>query len=147
MDVDDHRSEAARLYNACWTLLEQTARTDDDDVTLLTNAFASRAHWREAGGPEQWTISDWMVARAASATGYPQLAITFALRAHRAASEPGAADWLVASTAEGLARAYAAAGDRARRDEWCEIAARLVAAIEDDDDRAIIAGQLLTVRD
>jgi hypothetical protein len=145
VDRDAHRAEAVRLYNACWALLEMPARTPDDDATLLTDAFASRHHWREVGSLEQWTISDWMVARAAAATGHGVLAVAFARRAVDAARSPGAADWLVASSAEGLARAYAAAGDAAHRDEWCARAADLVAAITDEESRELIDSQLQTV--
>jgi hypothetical protein len=138
-----HRAIAAELYNECWALLEMADRGPDDDAALLTAAFASRHHWLFAGGPQEWTISDWMVARAAAATGLGELAVRFAERAVRSAD--GQADWLVASAAEGLARAYAAAGDEHRRDEWVKRAVALVAAIDDDDDRQIIADQLASV--
>lgn len=145
VDADDHRSEAARLYNACWSLLELPERTATDDHTLLTNAFASRHHWRQIGGLEQWVISDWMVSRAAAAVGEPHLAVAFATLAHDEAQANDAADWLVASTAEGLARAYAAAGDGATRERWLATARQLTDAISDDESRAIIAEQLASV--
>ena len=48
----------------------------------------------------------------------------------------------MASVAEGLARAFDAVGNGARRDEWIERAQSLVAAIAEDEDRKIIADQL-----
>jgi hypothetical protein len=66
--------------------------------------------------------------------------------ARRAVEESaGQADWLVASSAEGMARAYAAAGDEARRVEWIARASELVSVVTDDEDREIVAGQLATV--
>jgi hypothetical protein len=56
-----------------------------------------------------------------------------------------APDWLVASAAEGVARAYAALGVEQERDEWFNSAESLVAAIVDDEDRELIASQLATV--
>jgi hypothetical protein len=145
VDFEQHRSEAARLFNECWILLELNDRTADNDAALLTNAFASRHHWHEVGALEQWIIADWMVARAAAAVGDGDLAVRFAHRAYDTAQDPDIEDWLVASTAEGLARSYAATGDAASRDEWFARATELAARIGDDESRAIITGQLASV--
>ena len=145
MDSMSERELAVSLYNRCWELLEAGARTPDDDVELLTSAFTSRFHWRRVGTPQQWVVSDWMVARAAGTVGYYSLAMAFALRANRAAQAGGLPDWLVASCAEGVARAYAVSGDRDRVKEWANRAATLVAAIAGDEDRALIAAQLASI--
>ncbi len=141
----DERSTAAALYNRCWQLLESDARTADDDVELLTSAFTSRHHWLAVGQRDQWITADWMVARAAAATGAGDLSLTFAQRAYAAAQEPGVPDWLVASAAEGVARAFASVGAVTQRDEWCRTAQALVAQIADPEDRSIIAEQLADV--
>jgi hypothetical protein len=59
----------------------------------------------------------------------------------------GTADWLVASAAEGVARAYAVAGNHDECNRWADEAARLIELIDDEDDRKMIASQLATVRD
>jgi hypothetical protein len=56
-----------------------------------------------------------------------------------------APDWLVASAAEGLARAYAALGNDQERDEWLRSSANLVEAVADDESRELIASQLASV--
>jgi hypothetical protein len=145
MDQAEHRELAKSLYNGCWELLEKRGRSDDDDVELLTLAFSARYHWLAAGGPEQWVISDWMVSRVAAALGEGGLSVAFALRANEGARAAGGPDWLVASTAEGLARAYAANGQLRERNEWHATAARLVDALVDEEERALIADQLSTV--
>lgn len=145
MDRDEERSLAARLYNASWELLEQSERSIDQDVALLTNAFASKFHWGEVGGPQQWIIGEWMVARAAAGTGWAPLSLFFARRAFDAAEALGGPDWLVASTAEGVARAYRALNEQSECELWCRRAADLVDAIVNDEDRSIIAEQLASV--
>ena len=45
-----------------------------------------------------------------------------------------------------MARAYAAAADSGECTRWLERAAELVALIADEEDRALIAGQLAGVR-
>ena len=137
----DDRELAAQLFNRCWELLESTRNADDDDE-LLTVAFSSRFHWLRAGAIEQWITSDWMVARAAAATGDGVLSLRFAERAHAAAQENAVPDWLVASTAEGMARAYAVTGDLEAFNNWSALAARLIEVIADPEDKALIASQL-----
>jgi hypothetical protein len=90
-------------------------------------------------------MGDWMISRAAAATGEGQLALKYARLAYDAAVASDVEDWLLASSAEGIARAYAAIGDIARRDEWLRTSAELVALIADDEDRELIAGQLASV--
>jgi hypothetical protein len=141
----DYRKIAVERYNHCWELLERDDRNRDEDVELLTSAFVSRYYWSLAGGPEQWAVSDWMVSRAAADVGEGSLSLAFAIRASGAVQRFDAPDWLVASVAEGVARAYAALGSGAERDEWLNSAERLVEAIADQEDRELIASQLASV--
>ena len=140
----DERELATKLFNRCWDLLEST-RNADDDVELLTAAFSSRFHWLSVGAIEQWITSDWMVARAAAATGDGELSLRFAERAHRAAQENAVPDWLVASTAEGVARAFAVTGDVEAFNNWSALAARLIEVIADPEDKSLIASQLADI--
>ncbi len=136
------RTLATELFNRCWEIMEMDARSVDDDVELITAAFASRYHWLMAGGPEQLIVSDWMVSRASGVLGAPGFAVLFAHRAHDAAKPGVVPDWLLASTAEGIARAYLRANMVDEFVTWNSTAARLVEEIADDDDRALVAGQL-----
>jgi len=117
-------------------------RDPDQDIELLTAAFSSRYHWASAGALEQWICADWMIARAASALGDGGLALRFAKRAHSAAQDGETPDWLVASTAEGVARAYAALGNVEEFNHWFALGTRLVTVIADPEDRDLIESQL-----
>jgi hypothetical protein len=141
----DDKALASQLFDRCWELLEQDQRSGDDNVELLTSALTSRFHWLSAGGPEQWIISDWMVARAAGATGSPDTALRFALRAYEAARASESPDWLVASSAEGVARAYAIAGNVEEFTNWAALAGRLVEVIVDTENKALIESQLADI--
>jgi hypothetical protein len=133
---------ATQLFNRCWELLEMESRSNEDDVELITSALTSRYHWLNAGSAEQSIISDWMVSRAAGVVGAFELSLSFARRAHDASQNRDFPDWLVASTAEGMARAYACAGNAEEFAKWNALAGRLVDVIADEEDRALIAGQL-----
>jgi hypothetical protein len=140
--ASSQRAMAAAAFNRCWELLEMPERSGEEDRELLTAAFASRSHWASIGGPEQLITSDWMVSRAAAAVGEARLSVTYASLANAAAEGAAVPDWLLASTAEGLARAWRAAGDIKQSREWATRAENLVGVIEDEESRALIADQL-----
>jgi hypothetical protein len=141
----DDRELATQLFNRCWELLEST-RDADGDVELLTAAFSARYHWLNAGELEQWIVSDWMVARVASALGDGALALRFAQRAQAAAQDNEVPDWLVASTAEGVARAYAATGNVEEFNNYAALATRLIDVIADPEDQSLIASQFAEIK-
>ena len=143
MDLEDHRRTAAETFNGCWELLENTSRTDENNRELLT--LALRYHWSRVGAEEQMIMGDWMVSRAAAAIGEAHLAVRFAQRAYDRAQDADVPDWLGASVCEGLARAHAANGDLALRNQWYEAAEDLVERIEDHESKALIADQLDSV--
>lgn len=141
-----HRALAVSAYNGCWDLLERPGRTESEDLDLLELAFASRHHWRAAGGPKELAISDWMVARCLAEVGDGPLSLRFANLA--AAEQPADAPaWMRASMLEGLARAHAACGDQRSRDEAVALARAALAEERDDEERELIASQLATVPD
>lgn len=141
----DNRTLATQLYNRCWEILELETRSSDDDVELIMTALTSRYHWLKAGARDQWIISDWMVSRAAGEVGAPELSLLFAHRAHDAAQSGNARDWLIASTAEGVARAYAVAGNAEEFTKWNALAGRLVEVIADEEERALVTNQLADI--
>lgn len=138
-----HRALAVAAFNASWALLERE-RTADEDLELLEVAFTSRHHWRAEGADQQVAIADWMVSRCFSELGEGALALRFATTA-LAVAPADAPAWLRASLLEGLARAHAANGDQAARDDAAARAASVLDEESDPEDRALIADQLATV--
>ena len=141
----DNRAVAVATYNRCWDLLDQEARSPADDVELLTVAFTSRYHWQIVGGEMQTIVADWMVSRAAGETGAADVAVRFAHLAQDATASTEQEPWLRASILEGLARAYAHAGDGARRDEYVSKALAMLEQEPDPENREVIAEQIATV--
>lgn len=140
-----HIAFAKAAFNGAWDLIDKTGRSADDDRQMLTLAFASRWHWGTVGSAENKTIADWQVAHVASILGLPSLALTYAQAAYDAARGGDLPDWLRASTAEGLARAHACAGDRESYEFCASEARQLVEQLEDEEDRELILGQLASI--
>ncbi len=145
VEIGDERALAVTLFNQCWEYLERDELSDDDAAALLGAAFTSRHHWLAVGGERQAITADWMVSRAAARVGFGDLAVFFALRAQVATTRGEFPDWMVASCAEGVARAYASRGERELCAEWTARAEALVAVIVEDGERELIASQLATV--
>jgi len=142
----DHRKLAVGYFNAAWDLIDLPERTSDQDRDLLSIAVASRQHWVDAGGTaENLAVADWQVAYAASLAGFSDLALAFAQAAVDRAEAADVPVWMKASTHEGMARAHAAAGDRAGYEREAATVRSLLETVTDKEDRELIESQLASI--
>ena len=142
----DHRALAVGYFNSTWELIELPSRSPEQDRDMVASALASRQHWSEAGGTdENMTIADWQVAHTASLAGFADLATAFATAAYDRARSAGLPSWLQASTAEGMARAAACAGDVVGYDKHAAEARQLLGHVDDAEDRKLIESQLASI--
>ena len=137
-----HRKFGRALFNDCWDLIGSSSRDSDDDVEMLLCAAASRWHWSRVGGAEEIATGDWQIAHVASLLGLGDLALRFAERNLAIAAAEGWDGWRLASAHEGMARAWAAAGDSARRARHLEFGRQALDREEDAETRVAIAEQL-----
>ena len=141
--MTDHslrRALAIRAYNSAAALLDQPELDEDAAFRALSDALASRELWSTIGTPANLLIGDWQVGRALCVNGLGDDAVAVMAAAVETANEIEIDDWLRASLHEGLARALHVAGD-ARYEAVYTFTESLIASIEDDDDREIIAAQ------
>ena len=142
---DSERQLAADLFNLVWTLLEQTGRTTEDDDRMVHAAHASRYHWGQVGGPQQLAIGEWQCARVYSVLGRAEPALHHARRCLEIATEGDVPDWLVASAHEGMARAYAVAGQRESALASRAAAETALAKVTDAEDRQVVQDDLASL--
>jgi hypothetical protein len=140
-----HRRTAVERFNRTWDLLDQETLTADEQDDLIEAAFTSRFHWGVVGGPSQWCVGDGQIARVAARVGLGELAVRYARRALAIAESEGWTDFHLVSGWEVLARAWAAVGDVEARAEALAKARAALEAIEDEEDRALLADQIATV--
>jgi DNA-binding transcriptional MerR regulator len=138
LDPATQRALAVSLFNRVWELLEKTDRTSVDDEELVNAAHASRYHWTSIGTPKHLAIGDWQISRVYSTLGRPEPAVVHARLCLDSARLVTDEPWLLASAYEGLARAYATAGDRAAAQEWKDKAVAQLELVTDADDREIV---------
>lgn len=144
-DAAWQRKQAIAAFHRTWELIEAVDRTAAEDSEMLRAAFASRYLWDAVGEDEQRAIGDWQIAHVASLLGRASIAVGWAARALGIAQRNGWGDWRLASCYEGMARAYATAGDAGERNRYAALCREAIAEIVDLESRALIESQLATV--
>jgi hypothetical protein len=140
-----HRQLAIDAFNGAWALIDLGVRTPEQERELLGLAFTSRYHWGIVGGDEEAMVGDWLIAHVASLQGLGELAHRYASTALDVCRANGWSDWRLASALEGMARASASMGDEQARDRYAAEARRVLATVEDKEDRELIASQLASI--
>ena len=132
-----HYLFATNFRERTWDLLDQPGRTPEDDERMLDYAHASLAHWRFIGTAVRYQRGEWMLSRVYAVLGESELAVRYARRC-RALLESNKAemeDFDFAFGAEGLARAYAIAGNRPEALKYIALAQQAGEAIASQDER------------
>jgi hypothetical protein len=146
IDRETERQLAAALYNEVWRLMETPNRRPEQDVEMLHAAHASRYHWGRIGRPVNLARGEWLCARVYSVLGRGEPAVWHARRCLEVLTEfGGGEDWDLAAACEGLARAYAVAGDLESSKSWIEKSREAIGQIVDADDRSPIETDLESI--
>jgi tetratricopeptide (TPR) repeat protein len=130
---------AKSIFNSIWGLLEKKVRSQEDDQEMLLAAYASLYHWTKVGTAVNFQRGAWMIARVHQALGDVDSSLLWAQRCleisitHNDALE----DFDLAYAQEGLARAYALAGDQEKALHHWKLAEELGEQIKDPEDKKI----------
>jgi tetratricopeptide (TPR) repeat protein len=135
---------AKLIYNNIWGLLNKSDRTASEDEDMLLSAYASLYHWKQVGNEINLQRGYWMLSRVYQTMGHADQAIEWALKCQRITKENPTvmADFDLAYAEEGLARAYALAGDLKKAEKHYKLATDLGNKIKDPEDQKIFLGDL-----
>jgi hypothetical protein len=145
LDALTERRVASDLFNHVWSLLDLSERTPLQDDAMVHAAHASRWHWGQVGGPEQWAVGEWQCSRVYAVIGRGVEALERARRCLALCEEFPLDDFVRASAHEALARAYATLGERDLAVEHRNAAYAIAVDLDDDDDRGVIESDLGTL--
>jgi DNA-binding transcriptional MerR regulator len=149
LDQATHRRLGSDLFNYVWALIEKPDRTPAEIDEMIHAVHAQVWHWSKAGTTVNLGRGEWQVARVYSVLGWGHEAVFHAGRcvayAEQAQHAGETESWDVPSAYEGMARAFAVAGDRVQAEDWRAKATAAVAAIDDADDRAQIEQDIATL--
>lgn len=128
--------------------MKKGVRTSAEDDEMIHCAHASAYHWMQAGTAANRARSEWQCSRVYTVLGRAEPALQHAQRCLEICeANPGALeDWDLPFAYEGLARAYAVAGDTTEMTRCIKEARSLGAAIVDEEDRAPLEADLATIR-
>ena len=137
------RTLAARAFNLTWELLDSTELTREQEEAMLAATFAQRHLWYQVGDARNRAIADWQVSRVAAVLGYADLARRFGERSLDVATDKGLDPFVIGLCHEAIARAAADVDDVETFNEHLELARAAIAEIEDEDDRELLASDLV----
>lgn len=139
---DVQRKLAAGLFNHTWELLDKEDRTREDEDRMIHAAHASRFAWEDIGTPQNRAVGEWQVSRVYATLGRPEPALYHARRCLEIIEAAGIEGFYLASSYEGIARAYSVAGDVAECTRYIDLAKEESKNVVDEEEKALLLSQL-----
>jgi len=130
---------AATLNNKVWDLLAKTDRTREDDEMMIHAAHASFYHWSVVGKPVNVARGFWLISHVYAVLKQVDPAIHYANRCLDVTQAEALIDFDLAYAYEGMARAYAAAGNKAKCEEYLKLTQDAGGKIKNKEDRDVFS--------
>jgi tetratricopeptide (TPR) repeat protein len=143
--LEEAQRELAKKSNhRVWELLEKSKRSPEEDKEMLLAAMTSYYHWKQIGTAVNDQRGLWILSRVYIVLGQSQEALELAKKCQEVTeSYPDEMkDFDLAFAQEGLARAYASAGDLEKAKKHYNLAFKLGENIKDPDDKKIFRDDL-----
>jgi mannose-6-phosphate isomerase-like protein (cupin superfamily) len=143
-----HRHFAVQCFNAVWPLLDLAQRDETQVEEMIHLAHASLWHWRQSPDctPLNESVGLWQLARVYAVADQAAQARHYASLCERVGAKAELPAFYVGYSHEAAARAETALGDYEAAREHLSSAASCAAAVEEDDDRAVLEADLDELR-
>jgi hypothetical protein len=136
--IGRHRSQASKLFNRAWALLDTPNRTPVQDLEMIHAAHASAYFWLLAGTPTNHARSHWQLARIYAALKRPEPANFHAEQCLKLCSDRALTPFDSACAFEVHARAMVADGRFLEARITLARAQLVGATIMDPEERALL---------
>jgi tetratricopeptide (TPR) repeat protein len=138
-EAQAQRFFAIQFHGQTWDLLDKADRTKEEDELMIHTAHASCRHWLEAGTGLHHQRGEWLISRVYAVLGVGDAALRHANRCLELTEQYAdlMQDFDRAFAYEGVARAYAVAGNREEARKYAGLAAQAGEAIADKGDRKV----------
>ena len=133
MEFEDEKKLAIKLFNDCWSLIDQPSRTDAESAEMLHLAHTSRWHWGNVGGPIEKSVGEWQCSRVNSILGNGPAALLHAQQSRELISEIAKPHFMHASSTEALAYANYVLGNLEEAKALKREAIENLDGLEEDD--------------
>lgn len=139
-----HKFFSASCFNSTWNLLDNTERSQADDLSMEHSAQASLWHWkqREDCTPTHLSIGYWQVSRVYAALKQPQNSLRYAVYCQELSERHELEAFYIGYAYEALARAEALAGNTHQAQGHGKTARHWASKIEDPENQAALIKDL-----
>jgi len=142
-----HQYMAAECFNQCWTLIDKTDRSDEEDESMLLLAYASLSHWKQRADckPMNLSIGYWQVSRVHALLGQYEMAKLFGEKCLKVGQESKLQPFYVGYAHEALARAAILHQDFAAARAHLAKARKELASVTDKEARGLLSTDVATL--
>jgi hypothetical protein len=135
-----HKKFSVELNNLVWNLLGKKDRTKQEDETMIHAAHGSYFHWSKVGTAVNLQRGEWLVSHVYAVLNRPEPALHHAKLCMELTKENKLIDFDLAYAYEGMARAYASAGEKSESQEYIKLAKEAGEKIKNKEDKDIFFG-------
>lgn len=141
---EQHKYFAGICFNQCWTLIDKPDRTSDEIVQMILLTNASLWHWTQRTDctPINLSIGYWQAVRVYALAEQYEMAKLFGEKCLAVGQTNQLAPFYIGYAYEALARAEFLAGNHTQCNELLHAAEQACAAVDDDDDQAVLRADL-----
>lgn len=140
-----HRKLAVDLFNQTWDYIEKPNRTQEEDITMLHMAHASRFHWGIVGEPVNFSRGEWLLSRVYVLLQRAEPAVYHAEVNMDLVQKYKITDFDLAFAYEALARSYLIAGNREAAQKNKALALDISETISKEADRKLLLADVDTI--
>ncbi len=145
LDETNHKKIAVELFNKVWDYLDQEQRTEEENITMIHMAHASRFHWGNVGEPVNFARGEWQVSRVYSVVERSEPSLFHAENCLAICLEHHIKDFDLAFAYEAMARAYKIKQDEEQMEKYKTLAYEACEQIVKDGDRNVVLNDLATI--
>jgi hypothetical protein len=135
-----HKKFAVELNNLVWNLLGKKDRTPQEDETMINAAHGSCYHWSKVGTAINQQRGDWLISHVYAVLNRPEPALHHAKLCMELTEEKKFEDFDLAYAYEGIARAFASAGNKSDSEKYIKLAKEAGEKIKNKEDKDIFFG-------
>ncbi len=140
-----HKREAVTNFNETWSLIDKTDRTEEETLSMIHKAHASRYHWAQIGTPLELARGEWQVSRVYSLIGLGESALHHAWASLKYCQDNNYGDFDLAFAYEAIARAYKVLDNDLEKEKYLELARQAAEQIAEDDNQTYFLSELSTI--
>ena len=143
-----HRYFSADCFNKAWDLIDKKDRTPDEDEQMIRLNQASTWHWTQRSDctPQNMSIGYWQTARIYTLLKQLENARRYGQLSLQAAQQEGVLPFALGYAYEALARAEAAAGNKAQMQAYLKQAHQVAERMTDLEAKEQLLADLDTIR-